>query len=713
MQKKISALLAIIGLVLASLLATPPKPAKASVSNWQKGATVQPRWNTDFDSPSFRQSIDNLASTKANYVALMVPWYQSNLYSTDIGAGWNTPTDASLVSGINYIHSKGMKILLIPHVDSYTGEWRANINPSDRNTWFTNYGNLLNHLAQIAQQTGADELSVGAELISMSTNTSNPDNTQRWINLINQVRATYSGKLTYSANWGDPGGFVDEKAHINFWPQLDFVGISAYYNLRQAPDNSVPALENAWNSWLNSDIAAFANSVNKPILFTEIGYKSVTGSHNQPWDYNWSGPADQNEQANDYTALFDFWDKQSFMQGVFFWDWSSDPNAGGAGDTGYTPQNKQAQSVMTQWFSGTGTSGGGSPSANPYPTVSCPGPASNAFTGCYFSDQVLGNSAMTRTDQNINFDWGNGSFAPNMPTDHFSARWTGNFSFNAGGYTFSMTSDDGSRLYIDNQLVLDKWIDQPATTYTAAKTLTAGSHEIKMEYYENGGGAVAKLSWTQGSGTSTNPPAGTACPKPSLNAFTGCYYTDQTLTSLALIRTDQSINFDWGGGSPDPAIPVDHFSVRWQGNFQFNAGDYTFSATGDDGIRVLIDGIPIIDQFHDQPATTYTATKTMTAGTHQITIEYYENGGNAVAKVSWVQGNSSTPTPPPPTPNPNPQPTTSVVLINGYPTINSNYIDCNGNIDNDPVHHTTNSADTDPGHHIGQNCPAGSFVATH
>ncbi|MDP9348567.1 MAG: PA14 domain-containing protein, partial [Gemmatimonadota bacterium] len=91
-----------------------------------------------------------------------------------------------------------------------------------------------------------------------------------------------------------------------------------------------------------------------------------------------------------------------------------------------------------------------------------------------------------------------------MPSDQFSARWVGKHSFNAGTYEFKVTADDGIRLWVDGQLLIDQWKDQAPTTYTASVSLTAGEHEVKTEYYENGGGAVARVSWAQAS-TGTAP----------------------------------------------------------------------------------------------------------------------------------------------------------------------------------------------------------------
>src|SRR6185437_13783206 len=126
----------VLCVVLALALSLSPligiTEAQAAVSNWQKGITVVSESTTDFSSSSFQQSMRNAKATGANAVALIVPYYQSNDYTTDIAAGWNTPTDASLISAIDFLHSIGMSVAIKVHLESYDGSWRAYINPSDR-----------------------------------------------------------------------------------------------------------------------------------------------------------------------------------------------------------------------------------------------------------------------------------------------------------------------------------------------------------------------------------------------------------------------------------------------------------------------------------------------------------------------------------------------------------------------------------------------------
>src|SRR6185312_14069017 len=103
--------------------------------------------------------------------------------------------------------------------------------------------------------------------------------------------------------------------------------------------------------------------------------------------------------------------------------------------------------------------------------------------------------AFVRNDSSINFNWGSGSPASGFPADNFSVRWTATPYLSAKTYSFQTTTHDGVRLYVDNQLVINEWKGQSATTYTAQVTLSAGYHTIRMEYYEGGYNASAKLSY--------------------------------------------------------------------------------------------------------------------------------------------------------------------------------------------------------------------------
>src|SRR5262249_53050092 len=114
------------------------------------------------------------------------------------------------------------------------------------------------------------------------------------------------------------------------------------------------------------------------------------------------------------------------------------------------------------------------------------------------TDPFSGSPTLVRVDAGLNFDWGTGSPDQSISSDHFTVRWTGSVvpQFDET-YTFSTTTDDGVRLWVKGQSVIDKWIDQAPTTWNGSIALKAQQrYNIEMDYYENGGGAVAKLSWS-------------------------------------------------------------------------------------------------------------------------------------------------------------------------------------------------------------------------
>ena len=278
----------------------------------------------------------------------------------------------------------------------------------------------------------------------------------------------------------------------------------------------------------------------------------------------------------------------------------------------------------------------------------------NRWKGEYYNNSALtGSPTMVRDDSatgteslNLDFVGGSPSSACGLAVDYFSARWTRTVNFSAGIYRFTVFVDNGARLYVDGHLRIDQWADLPPNTYTADVFLSAGNHEIKLEFFETWGGAAASLSWAAVVGNSclANVPA---------NQWRGEYYNNITLTgSLAMARNDGAgfLNFDFGGGSPSSAcgVAVDNFSARWTRTVDFAAGIYRFSVTGDDGVRLYVDGQIKIDKWFSQGATTYTADVTLSAGSHEVKLEYFEGGGPGVAFLSWtlVTGLSCLPDPP-------------------------------------------------------------------
>jgi hypothetical protein len=142
-----------------------------------------------------------------------------------------------------------------------------------------------------------------------------------------------------------------------------------------------------------------------------------------------------------------------------------------------------------------------------------------------------------------------------------------------------------------------------------------------VQYYDNTGTAVAKFGFA---------PA-IACPAGQWRAM---YFANQTLTGApAAHRCEAAIAYNWGGGGPPgTGLPADHFSVRWVATRTFVAGTYTFTATGDDGMRVFLDDTLLLNQWADHGPLTTTVTRAVGAGGHELRVEYYEDLGGALAR---------------------------------------------------------------------------------
>ena len=125
----------------------------------------------------------------------------------------------------------------------------------------------------------------------------------------------------------------------------------------------------------------------------------------------------------------------------------------------------------------------------------------NGLKGEYYNNIDFTDLALERTDATVDFDWELGSPDPAIGQDTFSVRWTGKVEpLYSETYTFQTTSDDGVKLWVNDRLIINEFQDQGPTAYTGTITLAAGQqYDIRLEYYENGGGALSELAWSSAS----------------------------------------------------------------------------------------------------------------------------------------------------------------------------------------------------------------------
>ncbi len=252
-----------------------------------------------------------------------------------------------------------------------------------------------------------------------------------------------------------------------------------------------------------------------------------------------------------------------------------------------------------------------------------------SWSASYWNNTSLsGSPALVRNESNLDYNWGAGSPGPEVSADGFSARWTRYLDLAGGTYRFTTTSDDGMRVYVDGSLIINEWYDHPAKTVSADRALTAGHHLVVVEFYENIGDAVARLSWA---------------PVATIVNWRGEYFNNKTLSGTpALVRDDAQIHFAWGSGSPAPGIiGVDGFSARWTRTLNLAAGPYRFSMTVDDGGRLWVNGHLLVDAWKDQAPRTYTGDIYLPGGGVPVKMEFYENTGAATAQLSWTKTDGS------------------------------------------------------------------------
>jgi len=258
-------------------------------------------------------------------------------------------SDVGLAYTARLARQHGIRTLLKPHLwVRGRGTWPGDINMSnsaDWDTWFASYSSFILHYAQVAETGGFDGLCIGTELLHATE----PVHEKAWRVLIRRIRSVYHGPLTYAANWSG------EYQQIRFWDALDFVGIQAYFPLSTAASPSLDALISGWQPHLSS-LAAWQKKVKKPVVFTEIGYKTTPDAAAKPWE--WPGgmatlnTPDEATQARCYEAMFRACWGQPWLKGMFIWKWYPGLAADGPArrHADFTPQHKPAEAVLARWY---------------------------------------------------------------------------------------------------------------------------------------------------------------------------------------------------------------------------------------------------------------------------------------------------------------------------------------------------------------------------
>lgn len=295
-------------------------------------------------------AIKDLVRANVEWVAVVPFLYQENertkvMEVPDPEDGYGR-RDSVFIATIRKMRQQGLYVHLKPHLWMGDG-WRSNVTLDSEEAWdrwFQSYRTNMLHYARMAQKTGVELFCVGTEL-----RTSIKKQPDAWRQLIAEIKTIYDGKLTYAANW------YDEYEHVAFWDQLDYIGVQAYFPLTQNKNPDLETIKKGWQPHIKT-LELFSKRHDRPILFTEVGYKSEASATIKPWEWGnalsilYRKKSDRTQQLA-YEALFEELWHQNWFAGVYVWQWDTRSTAEGATkDLDFSPRFKPAENVMAKWF---------------------------------------------------------------------------------------------------------------------------------------------------------------------------------------------------------------------------------------------------------------------------------------------------------------------------------------------------------------------------
>lgn len=309
------------------------------------GFNVMPAFN-----PLEADYTPELLETGAEWVSLVTYIYadmdQPVLGYDDRPQKWGE-TKSGLEQMISEAKDAGLKVMLKPSIWIPNVGWPGDLsfNKKGWSIWEKQYHKHILFLAEMCEEKGVDLLCIGTELKE-----SVRSRQSFWLELIKDIKCVYGGKLTYSANWDNYGA-------VGFWSELDYVGINAYFPLSNKDTPDKKELERSWKP-VFKQLRSFAEAKDRPILFTEYGYRSIDAACGRQWIIerirNGEAPANFEAQIIGYESIFEtFWNAPWFAGG-FIWHWKIESfgDYRWEEDNGYQPKEKPVIKVLQNYFEG-------------------------------------------------------------------------------------------------------------------------------------------------------------------------------------------------------------------------------------------------------------------------------------------------------------------------------------------------------------------------
>lgn len=429
--------------------------------------------------------------------------------------------------------------------------------------------------------------------------------------------------------------FVDNKKVIDSWgPSWGETSKNAVYLEKGTHNFRVEYYEDTGNAQLYFDYKKISS---KPLLY-QIGGDV---------HYNWGeGRPNATLPADNFEAIFD--QSGTYEQGDYFLQTYADDGIRVKVNGNLLVDNWVNSSGVINRSLYTGHKGGYLPITTEY--------YENTGLATVFSDFVLFGNWLAYYYPNVELSGnpvaakvipahnngksfvensGEGSPAANVPNDNFSARYSTVKRIPAGDYIIRTKSDDGVKVFIDGNLVLDRWNDgyREDSVQVSIKdkpnSNDANAHTIEVQYRDVGSSSNIDFS---------------ILPKEEVSAtesWVGYVYPNKNLEGNPVViggagaeQIYEKLDINWGEGSPSPMIPNDNFSAKFYKRANFEEGIYQFSLNGDDGFKLYVDGDLKINSWKEGPNTA-NASVYIPAGQHEILVEYYEGVSSSRIKLDY------------------------------------------------------------------------------
>ncbi|MFK7999806.1 MAG: hypothetical protein AB8H86_09425 [Polyangiales bacterium] len=320
-------------------------PTAALAAEVQRGMCLAHSWESGgehgYGSDTSAATLDELKELGVEWVSLTPFGFMASLQSESVehvGDRRGGERDAQVRAEIRAARDRGIQTLLKPHIWVGRGEWRAELEPGDWHAWFQSYREWILIYARIAEEESVPLLAIGTELRSSA------QHAHEWRALIEEIRAVYSGELTYCANWDS----VDD---VLFWDAVDYIGVQFYPPLASAPGDSAEAMGERLRGHL-AGLERISVRFERPVLLTEVGYKATEDTAVRPyeWTERSDSPVDEAAQAQAYEILFRQVASERWIRGVYIWKWFTNPSSLEEGPRGFSPRGKPAEDVLRRAF---------------------------------------------------------------------------------------------------------------------------------------------------------------------------------------------------------------------------------------------------------------------------------------------------------------------------------------------------------------------------